>query len=131
VIGIDTNVLVRYIAQDDVAQAKKATTLIETECSEANPGFVGLIVLVEVIWVAESCYAALREDVAKIVRRLLDARQLLVQEAESVWQALRLFESTKADFADCLIERLARNGGCTKTVTFDKKATKVGMTLLL
>ena len=129
-IGIDTNVLVRYIAQDEPIQAKKATTLIETECSEANPGFVGLIVLVEVVWVAESCYAASREDVAKIVRQLLDTRQLIVQEAESVWQALRCFESTKADFADCLIERLASTAGCAKTVTFDKKATRVGMSLL-
>ena len=129
-IGVDTNVLVRYIAQDDLVQSKKATALIETECSEANRGFVGLIVLVEVIWVAESCYAASRDDVAKIVRQLLDTRQLIVQEAESVWQALRSFESTKSDFADCLIERLASTAGCTKTVTFDKKATKVGMTLL-
>jgi predicted nucleic-acid-binding protein len=131
VIGIDTNVLVRYIAQDEPAQARKATTLIETECSEANPGFVGLIVLVEVVWVAESCYTASREDVAKIVRQLLDTRQLIVQEAESVWQALRRFESTKADFADCLIERLASTAGCTKTVTSDKKATRVGMSLLV
>ena len=93
-IGIDTNVLIRYIAQDELAQAKKATALIEAECSEANPGFIGLIVLVEVVWVSEGCYAALREDVVKIVRQLLDARQLVVQEAETVWQALRSFASS-------------------------------------
>jgi predicted nucleic-acid-binding protein len=130
VIGIDTNVLVRYIAQDDPAQSKKATALIERECSESTPGFVGLVVLVEVVWVAESCYQASREDVAKMVRQLLGSRQLVVQDAETVWQALRLFEQGKADFADGLIERTAAAVGCSRTVTFDKDAAKSGMSLL-
>jgi predicted nucleic-acid-binding protein len=94
VIVIDLNVLVRYIAHDDPAQSKKATTLIERECSEASPGFVGLVVLVEVVWVAESCYQASREDVARIVRQILGSRQLVVQDAETVWQALRLFQQS-------------------------------------
>jgi predicted nucleic-acid-binding protein len=130
VIGVDTNVLVRYIAQDDPAQSKKATTLIERECSEASPGFVGLVVLVEVVWVAETCYQASREDVARMVRQILGSRQLVVQDAETAWQALRLFEQGKADFADCLIERSASAAGCSRTVTFDKDAAKTGMSLL-
>lgn len=129
-IGIDTNVLVRYIAQDDPAQSKKATALIERECSESSPGFVGLVVLVEVVWVAESCYQASREDVARMVRQILGSRQLIVQDAETVWQALRLFEQGKADFADGLIERSASAAGCSRTVTFDKDAAKSGMSLL-
>ncbi len=128
--GIDTNILVRYIAQDDAAQSKRATTLIERECSETSPGFVGLVALVEVVWVAESCYAASREDVAQIVRRILGSRQLVIANAETVWQALRLFERGKADFADCLIERSAAAAGCDRTVTFDKNAVKSGMSLL-
>ena len=129
-IGIDTNVLVRYIAQDDPAQAKKATALIERECNEASPGFIGHVVLVETVWVAESCYQASREDVARMVRQILGSRQLVVQDAETVWQALRLFEQGKADFADCLIERSASAAGCDRTVTFDKDAAKSGMNLL-
>lgn len=129
-IGIDTNVLVRYISQDDPSQARKATTIIERECTESSQGFISVVVLIELVWVAESCYAASRDEVASIVRRVLESRQLLVQEAESVWKALSDFERTKSDFADCMVYRLAARAGCTKTVTFDKKATRVGMTLL-
>jgi predicted nucleic-acid-binding protein len=130
VIGIDTNVLVRYIAQDHPAQSRKATALIERECSEAEPGFVGLVVLAELVWVAQSCYSASREEQRQIVRRILETRQLAVQDAEAVWQALRLFEQSKADFADCLVERTAGAAGCVRTVTFDKAAATIGMTLL-
>ena len=126
-IGLDTNVLVRYLAQDDRAQAAVATTLIENQCSIESPGFVGLVVLAEVVWVSESSYAASRTDVAEIVKRLLSIRQLVVQDAEVVWQALRQFESGRADFGDCLIRRGAEAGGCDKTMSFDRRA---GMTLL-
>lgn len=127
-IGLDTNVLVRYIAQDDKAQSARAATLIEKECSAPAPGYVGLVVLAEVVWVSESRYGATRQEVAEIVRRILSIRSLMVQDAEIAWKALRLFESSKADFADCLIERTAFTAGCTRTVTFDKRA---GMTLLV
>ena len=126
-IGLDTNVLVRYLAQDDRAQAAAATTLIERQCTAETPGFVGLVVLAEVVWVSESRYGASRAEVTEIVRRLLSIRQLVVQDREVVWQSLRQFESGKADFADCLIHRSADAAGCDKTVSFDKRA---GMTLL-
>ncbi len=129
-IGVDTNVLVRYIAQDDAAQSRRATSFIEKECSAAAPGFVGLVVLVEVVWVSESSYGALRAEVADIARRILSIKQLVVQDAETAWKALRLFESSQAEFADCLVERSAIAAGCESVVTFDKRASKVGMTLL-
>jgi predicted nucleic-acid-binding protein len=129
-IGIDTNVLVRYIAQDDATQSARATRLIEKECSAATPGFVGLVVLVEIVWVSESSYGATRDEVAEIVRRLLSIKQLVVQNSEIVWKTLRSFESGKADFADCLIEAVAVAAGCDRTMTFDKQASKAGMVLL-
>jgi predicted nucleic-acid-binding protein len=129
-IGIDTNVLVRYIAQDDATQSARATRLIEKECSAATPGFVGLVVLVEIVWVSESSYGATRDEVAEIVRRLLSIKQLVVQDSEIVWKTLRSFESAKADFADCLIEAVAVAAGCDRTMTFDKQASKAGMVLL-
>jgi len=131
VIGIDTNVLVRYIAQDDATQSAQATALIEQVCSAQAPGFIGVVVLVELVWVSESCYGATRAEVVEILRRILSIRQLVIQEAELVWKALRLFESGKADFSDCVIERTANATGCTKTMTFDQKAAATGgMTLL-
>lgn len=129
-IGIGTNVLVRYIAQDDAAQSARATKFVEKECDASTPGFIGLVVLVEVVWVSESCYGATRREVAEIVRRLLGVKQLVVQDAEIAWKALRLFESSKADFADCLIERTAHTAGCERVVTFDKHAARAGMELL-
>jgi len=129
-IGIDTNVLVRYIAQDDAAQSRRATSFIEKECNEAAPGFVGLVVLAEVVWVSESSYGAAREEVADIVRRILSSRHLVVQDAETAWKALRLFESSRTDFADCLVARSAIAAGCKSVVSFDKPAAKAGMTLL-
>lgn len=129
-IGVDTNVLIRYIAQDDPAQSRRATKFIENECSVETPGYVGMVVLVEVVWVSESVYGASRREVADILRRLLGIKQLVVQNAETVWQALRLFESTKADFADCLVIRAAQSDGCERVMTFDKQAALAGMTLL-
>jgi len=130
VIGIDTNVLVRYFAQDHAAQSARATRFLEHECSPAAPGFIGLVVLLELVWVSESCYGASRVEIADMARRILSIRQLVVQDAEIAWKALRVFESSKADFADCLIERMAAAAGCTAVMTFDKVAAKAGMTLL-
>lgn len=129
-IGIDTNVLIRYIAQDDAVQSAWATKFIEKECSAAQPGFVGLITLVELVWVSESCYNANKAEVIAILRNLLAAKQLVVQEAETVWKSLHLFEKSSADFSDCLVAEIARAQGCERTVTFDKAAAASGMTLL-
>lgn len=128
--GLDTNVLLRYIAQDDPVQSPLATAFVEQECTSTTPGFVSLIVLVEVVWVCESCYGAGRGEVARILRGILGSRQLIVERAEIAWQALRLFESSKADFSDCLIARNALVAGCGRVVTFDKQAARAGMDLL-
>ena len=130
-IGLDTNVLVRYLAQDEKAQSALASRLIERELTPEAPGFVSLIALAETVWVLESCYGCSRVDVAAVIERLLRVRQLKIQDAETAWRALRLFVSGKADFSDCLIERLGHAHNCIHTVTFDKTAAKfAGMKLL-
>ena len=129
-IGLDTNVLVRYIAQDDRRQAAKATHLIEEECSETRPGFVATIVIAELVWVLESCYGSAKAEIVTVLQRILRTKQLVVQEAETTWKAVRLFEASKADFADCLIERISATHECEYTSTFDKHATSTGMRLI-
>ena len=129
-IGLDTNVLVRYIAQDDPSQAAKAVRLIEMECSEARPGFVTFIALAELVWVLEDCYGGARHEIVAILQRILRAKQLVVEEAEIVWQAVRLFEAGPAGFADCMIERIGAAHECEYTATFDKGAAKAGMRLI-
>lgn len=122
-IGLDTNVLVRYLAQDDAVQSSKASALVESLTVD-DPGYVTQVALVEVVWVLGSLYAAERGDIAKIVETILRTRELVVESAETVWKALRLFSSSKADFADCLIERACHDAKCEYTATFDTKAAK-------
>lgn len=122
-IGLDTNVLVRYIAQDDPAQSPQATWLIESLSAE-EPGFVSLIALVELVWVLTGCYAAGREQIFTVLETLLHTRELVVEQADTVWKALRKYKEGKADFADCLIERAAAAAGCAYTVSFDRAAIR-------
>lgn len=130
-IGLDTNVLVRYLAQDDRAQSAIATKLIEGKLTTDMPGFVSLVTLVEVVWVLEGCYRCTKNEIQKILERLLRVKQFLVQDAEIVWQAVRLFKASNIDFADCMIERIGRAHECEYTVTFDKAAAKTsGMRIL-
>ena len=129
-IGIDTNVLVRYIAQDDPLQSAKATRLMEALSHEA-PGFVSLVALVELVWVLTGRYRSSRADIALIVETLLRTREIRIEQSDKVWESVRLFASSKADFADCLIERSGHEAQCDYTATFDIAATKtVGMRLV-
>lgn len=129
-IGLDTNVLVRYIAQDDPRQTAKAVHVIEDECSEARPGFVTAVALVELVWVLEECYRSAKADIVVVLQRILRTRQLVVEEAETAWKAVRLFEASRADFADCLIDRIGAAHDCEYTATFDKAAAGAGMRLI-
>jgi predicted nucleic-acid-binding protein len=126
-IGLDTNVLVRYIAQDDRRHAAKATRVIEEDCSETRPGFVAVIAIAELVWVLETCYGSTKAEIVAVLQGILRTKQLVVQDAETIWKALRLFESGRADFADCLIERIGAAHECEYTATFDKHATGAGM----
>lgn len=129
-IGLDTNVLVRYIMQDDAVQAAKATALVETLDAD-RPGFVAVVSIVELYWVLTSCYGLTGSQVMQALEILLRTKEIVVDQAEQVLRALRACAGGKADFADCLIERTAAAAGCTRTVTFDTKAARhAGMTLL-
>lgn len=128
--GLDTNVLVRYIMQDDASQAAKATRLVDDLTTE-DPGFVSVVCVVELSWVLSRCYDLSRAQVAQAIEILLRAKQLVVDQAEHVARALRAFVAGGADFADCLIERISAAAGCSQTMTFDAKAAKhAGMSLI-
>jgi predicted nucleic-acid-binding protein len=130
-IGLDTNVLIRYITQDDEVQAPKATTLIETQLSLKAPGFITLITLVEVSWVLESCYGQSQQSILDILQGLLTTKQLLVERADMAYLALkRCIAAPGSDFSDALIATISAEQGCRQTFTFDKKARSVGMELL-
>lgn len=129
-IGLDPNVLVRYVAQDDPGQSPKATRLIESLSAEA-PGYVTVVSIVELVWVMTVCYGSTRNEIREVLETLLRTKELLVADAATVWNALRMYGEGKADFADCLIERSSNAAGCDHTATFDCGAAKAcGMKLI-
>ena len=121
--GLDTNVLVRYIMQDDAKQSALATRLVESLSAE-SPGFVALVSVVELGWVLASAYDLDRAQLAEALEGLLRTQEIVVEQAETVWKALRVFRASNADFADCLIERAAAAAGCERTMTFDRAAAR-------
>lgn len=121
-IGLDTNVIVRYLAQDDERQAAAARRLIEGSLSAESRGFISIVSLAEIVWVMTANYRASRTAVADIVEGLLTAPQLALERADVIWRALRAYRESKADFSDALIAELGREAGCSKTVTFDRNA---------
>lgn len=129
-IGLDANVLVRYIMQDEAKQAAKATKLIEGLTAQ-EPGFITLVSVVELVWVLSSSYDLARDRIVQALDVILRSKQLVVDQAEHVVRAVRAYGAGNADFADCLIERTALAAGCAKTMTFDVAAAKTaGMTLI-
>ena len=129
-IGLDTNVLVRYVMQDDPRQSARATSLIEA-LSADEPGFVPVVALVELVWVLAGSYALDRTQIATVLDTVLRSKELVVDRADLVTQALHRYSTAGADFADALIERIAAAAGCSATMTFDASAAKsAAMTLV-
>ena len=125
-IGLDTNVLVRYLAQDDPRQSAVATRYIENRLSPESPGFISTITLCEVAWVLAESYDADRRRIRQVVEGLLATKQLVIERSELVWKALRAWEGVPADLSDALIGQIAAAHGSEKTVTFDRAAARLG-----
>jgi predicted nucleic-acid-binding protein len=130
-IGLDTNVLVRYLSQDDPRQSALAVDFIEGICSEKHPAFINQVVLCETVWVLERCYDVNKEMLVAILEKILKTEQFSIQGMEMVWRALKEFKKSQADFSDCLLAQINLANGCEHTATFDKKASEsVGYRLL-
>ncbi len=130
-IGLDTNVLVRYIVEDDLAQEKLARHVIEERCSVSDPAFVNPVVLCELTWVLRRAYGCSRGQIAAVLLNLLLTETILVEHHETAWQAYCDYVECTAEYADCLISRMNGAKGCATTLTFDKKAAALPNTDLL
>ncbi len=129
-IGLDTNIVVRYLTHDDAAQTATAVRVIDS-LSQDSPGFLSLIVMAELVWVLEVSYRFKKSEIEQVLETLLRSKELVIERAEIVSQALRKFSAGHADFADCLIERCGHVAECQYTVTFDRNAAgAAGMRLL-
>lgn len=118
--GLDTNVLVRYLTQDDPGQSMKATTIVEEAVAKGEKLLIHPVVLCELVWVLETAYDYSRGDVASTLDRILRTAQFAILDKEIVWGAWGDYRSGKGDLADYLIGRANGRHGAAHTVTFDK-----------
>jgi predicted nucleic-acid-binding protein len=121
-IGLDTNILVRYLTQDDPVQSVKATEILERRLTPKNPGFVSVVVVVETVWVLDRAYGLTAQEIATAVERLLQVEVLTIENEQEVFTAMVALKQGRASFADALIAELGTRAGCTRTLTFDQKA---------
>ena len=124
-IGLDSNVLVRYLAQDDPAQARRATRLIEDALAAGESLYLNHVVVCEVNWVLARAYQYDKAELTEALEKILQAAQFEFEDKNALWQALALYRQTPADFADCLIGVKNAASGCTITHTFDRKAASL------
>jgi predicted nucleic-acid-binding protein len=128
--GIDTNVLTRFIMQDDRQQFMAASAFMSSLTPE-SPGFIGLVTVAEICWILMRRYRLSRSQFSLAMERLLNSTLLQFENQNLVAEALLLFDKTNADFADCLVSLSAKASGCDDVVTFDIRSSKVlAMTLL-
>lgn len=119
-IGLDTNLLIRYLTNDDRAQYAKAKRLIDEAVERDERLLISCVVFCEVTWVLETGYEYSRAEIADVLDRIFDTAQFEIERAPEARQALDDFRSTKVGFADALIGRINRTLGATKSMTFDR-----------
>lgn len=124
-LGIDTNVLVRFLVRDDQTQFEKARKLLKREVSNGRRVFINQLVLLETEWVLRSRYGLAKTLMLDTISGLLDAPDIQLEDEPAVEEALFIWRDANADFADCLIGARNRRLGCRTTVTFDTKASKL------
>jgi predicted nucleic-acid-binding protein len=117
--GLDTNVLVRYLAQDDPAQARKANSLIDGAVGKGEPLHLDVVVLCELVWVLRGAYRFGKQTVVDALERILDAAQFSVEDRDLVRESLGAYRVGQGDFADYVLGLRNRKGGCRATATFD------------
>jgi len=123
--AVDTNVLVRYLVQDDPRQGRRAGAFIEAAGPDAEQILIGNIVLCELVWVLESAYGYKKAEIADTLEKLLQVAAFRFENKDIVRAALGEYRVAAPDFADCLIGRIHRWLGCETTVTFDTALRKL------
>jgi predicted nucleic-acid-binding protein len=126
VIGLDTNVLVRYLTEDDPVQARKAAAIINTAAARGERCFISAVVLCELAWVLRGAYEVSKADLLLTLERLMATAQVVIGDKDLVRAAIAAYRTGQADFADDVIGALHQHAGCAKTVTFDRRLRTSG-----
>jgi predicted nucleic-acid-binding protein len=124
-IGLDSNILVRYLTQDHPIQSAKATEVIEQRLTEENPGFISIVAMVETVWVLDRAYDLSTQEIAAAVERMLQTAVLLVENEQEIFTAMIALKEGQGSFADAVIAALGSRAGCSCTLTFDRKALRL------
>ena len=124
-LGIDTNVLVRFLVRDDESQFEKARKLIKREVTAGRRVFVSQLVLLETEWVLRSRYDLSKIEIIAAISGLLDATDVQFEDEPAIETALFVWKERTVDFADCLIGAQNKRLGCRATATFDLRAAKL------
>jgi predicted nucleic-acid-binding protein len=125
VIGLDTNILVRYLTQDDPIQSAKALEIVERRLTEEVPGFVSIVAMVETVWVLERAYGLRPHEIVGAVERMLQTDVLVVENEQEVFTAMIALKEGQGSFADAVIAALGAKVGCSSTLTFDRQAQRL------
>ena len=123
-IGLDTNILVRYLAQDDRVQSPRANQIIDG-LTEDQPGFISIVAIVETVWVLDRLYGLSNKEIGRCIERMLQADTLVVQNEQEVFTAMTALKANSGSFSDALIGALGGWAGCPATLTFDRKAARL------
>ena len=124
-IGLDTNVLVRYLTQHDPLQAAQAIEVIERRVTEQDPGFISVVAMAETVWVLERFYRFGSPRIVAVIERMLGAETLVVESEREVFTAMIALKEGRASFADAMIGALCAKAGCSRVLTFDRGALRL------
>ena len=124
-IGLDANILIRYLANDDPVQSPQARDLIMRRLSSDEQGFVSLVALAETVWVLRRAHRYGRIDLADAIEHLVQSEVLVVDREEEVFAAMAMLRAGLGEFADALIGLLNQSAGCAHTLTFDRRAARL------
>jgi predicted nucleic-acid-binding protein len=124
-IGLDSNILVRYLTQDDPVQSPRATAILEHRLTAENPGFISTVALAETVWVLERAYGFSDKEIASAIERMLQPDALVVEREHDVFTAVVALKKGTASFSGALIAAVGTSLGCRHTLTFDRKALRL------
>jgi predicted nucleic-acid-binding protein len=124
-IGLDTNIIVRYLARDDPIQSRKATRLFEKRLTHNDPGFVSIVAIAETAWVLERAYGLTAAEIAAAIESMLQTDVLVLEREQDVFTAMIALRDGLGSFADALISAVGTSAGCTCTLTLDRKASRL------
>jgi len=123
-IGLDSNILIRYIVQDDPQQSELVNNYLEKNVTAKSPGYINSIVLCEIVWVLKRAYGYKKEVIIEVIGKILQTRELIIENSELALLALKEYQRGQVDFCDYFIAVMNRNADCKFTVTLDQLAAK-------